>query len=134
MFGTVAGLGQNTGMAGIPPIAIGSLSLISSQSIYYLIWFIVGLAMLASANLLNSREGRAIRSLRGGNVLLASLGVDIFRIRQLTNGVFVRANHRRHSASCRTTSFVHKTATLLHEFETVFEIERSGRRVRGQFA
>ena len=40
--------------------------------------------MLASANLLNSREGRAIRSLRGGNVLLASLGVDIFRIRLVT--------------------------------------------------
>ena len=60
------------------------MQLISSQSIFYLIWFIVGLAMLASANLLNSREGRAIRSLRGGNVLLASLGVDIFRIRLVT--------------------------------------------------
>ena len=44
----------------------------------------VGLAMLASANLLNSREGRAIRSLRGGGVLLASLGVNIFRIRLVT--------------------------------------------------
>jgi branched-chain amino acid transport system permease protein len=34
--------------------------------------------------LLNSREGRAIRSLRGGGVLLASLGVNIFRIRLVT--------------------------------------------------
>ena len=84
LFGNVASLGQNTGMAGIPPITILTLPLISSQTIFYLIWLIVGLAMLASANLLNSREGRAIRSLRGGNVLLASLGVDIFRIRLVT--------------------------------------------------
>jgi branched-chain amino acid transport system ATP-binding protein len=84
LFGNIAGLGQNTGIAGIPPIAIGSISLISSQTIYYLIWLMVGLAMLASANLLDSRQGRAIRSLRGGAVLLASLGVNIFRIRLVT--------------------------------------------------
>ncbi|WP_349628573.1 ATP-binding cassette domain-containing protein [Bradyrhizobium sp. JYMT SZCCT0180] len=84
LFGNVPGLGQNTGMAGIPPITIASVSLISSQMIFYLIWLMVGLAMLASANLLNSREGRAIRSLRGGGVLLASLGVNIFRIRLVT--------------------------------------------------
>src|SRR6188768_3603532 len=78
LFGNVAGLGQNTGMTGIPPITVLTVPLLSSQTIYYLIWLMVGLAMLASANLLNSREGRAIRSLRGGNVLLASLGVDIF--------------------------------------------------------
>ena len=84
LFGNVPGLGQNTGMAGIPPITIASVSLISSQTIFYLIWLMVGLAMLASANLLNSREGRAIRSLRGGGVLLASLGVNIFRIRLVT--------------------------------------------------
>ena len=84
LFGNVAGLGQNSGMAGIPPITIGSMPLISSQAIFYLIWSIVGLALLASANLLDSREGRAIRSLRGGGVLLASLGVNIFRIRLVT--------------------------------------------------
>ncbi|WP_312017369.1 ABC transporter permease subunit [Bradyrhizobium sp. AUGA SZCCT0431] len=84
LFGNVAGLGQNTGMAGIPPITIASVPLISSQTIFYLIWLMVGLAMLASANLLNSREGRAIRSLRGGGILLASLGVNIFRIRLVT--------------------------------------------------
>lgn len=84
LFGNITGLGQNTGMTGIPPVSIGSLPLISSQTIFYLIWLMVGLAVLASANLLNSREGRAIRSLRGGGVLLASLGVNIFRIRLVT--------------------------------------------------
>jgi ABC-type branched-subunit amino acid transport system ATPase component/ABC-type branched-subunit amino acid transport system permease subunit len=84
LFGNIAGLGQNSGISGIPPITIASVSLISSQAIFYLIWLIVGLAMLASANLLNSREGRAVRSLRGGGILLGSLGVDIFRIRLVT--------------------------------------------------
>ena len=84
LFGNIAGLGQNSGMAGIPPITIGAVPLISSQAIFYLIWSVVGLALLASANLLDSREGRAIRSLRGGGVLLASLGINVFRIRLVT--------------------------------------------------
>ena len=37
--------------------------------------------MVLVSNLLDSREGRAIRSLRGGATMIASLGVDLFRIR-----------------------------------------------------
>ena len=36
------------------------------------------------ANLLESREGRAIRSLRGGAVMVESLGINVFRIRLVT--------------------------------------------------
>jgi branched-chain amino acid transport system permease protein len=84
LFGNIAGLGQNSGISGIPPISLGSLALISSRAMFYLIWLILGLAMLACANLLNSREGRAVRSLRGGGILLASVGIDIFRVRLVT--------------------------------------------------
>jgi ABC-type branched-subunit amino acid transport system ATPase component/ABC-type branched-subunit amino acid transport system permease subunit len=84
LFGNIAGLGQNSGISGIPPIRIGSMALISSQAMFYLIWLILALAMLACANLLNSREGRAVRSLRGGGILLGSVGIDIFRIRLVT--------------------------------------------------
>src|SRR5882757_10370401 len=42
LFGNITGLGQNTGMTGIPPIAILTLPLISSQTIFYLIWLMVG--------------------------------------------------------------------------------------------
>ena len=45
----------------------------------------LGLAMLAAANLLESREGRAIRSLRGGAVMVESLGINVFRIRLVTS-------------------------------------------------
>jgi ABC-type branched-subunit amino acid transport system permease subunit len=39
------------------------------------------IAMMRVANLLDSREGRAIRSLRGGVVMVESLGISVFRIR-----------------------------------------------------
>ncbi len=52
-----------------------------NRSVYYLIWIGLGISIWLVSNLLNSREGRAIRSLRGGAVMLASLGVSLFRIR-----------------------------------------------------
>ena len=41
----------------------------------------VGLGVLFAYNVLQSRAGRAIRSLRGGAILLASVGADAFRVR-----------------------------------------------------
>ena len=46
-----------------------------------MIWIVVGLACWVSRNLLASRPGRAIRGLRGGDVLLASVGADSFRLK-----------------------------------------------------
>jgi branched-chain amino acid transport system permease protein len=40
--------------------------------------------LVIAANLLNSREGRAIRALRGGRVLVESLGINPFRVRLVT--------------------------------------------------
>ena len=42
------------------------------------------MALLLSANLLDSREGRAIRALRGGRIMAESLGIDPFRIKLAT--------------------------------------------------
>ena len=61
--------------------SIGGWSLVEPRAIYYLIWALVGLAFVFNRNLLQSRPGRAIRSLRGGAVLLASVGADAFRVR-----------------------------------------------------
>ncbi len=83
-FGNLQSLGQYNGIPSVPPISIGSLELIGSTKIYYLIWPLLLLAMLASHNLLNSRAGRAMRALRGGNVLVESLGVNAFWIRLVT--------------------------------------------------
>jgi branched-chain amino acid transport system permease protein len=80
-FGNIDGLGNFNGIASIPPIAIGSATLGRSDQIYYLIWLIVIGALVLVYNLLDSRIGRAMRSLRGGNLLVESLGVDPFLVR-----------------------------------------------------
>ena len=81
LFGNVDALGRHTGLSNIPALSIGSFSLADARSMYYLIWFIVGLAFLFSYNLMASRPGRAIRSLRGGSILLASVGADAYKVR-----------------------------------------------------
>jgi branched-chain amino acid transport system permease protein len=81
LFGNVDALGRHTGLSNIPALQIAGWSLADPHAIYYLIWLLVGLAFLFSRNLLESRAGRAIRSLRGGATLLASVGADAYRVR-----------------------------------------------------
>jgi branched-chain amino acid transport system permease protein len=81
LFGNMEALGRHTGLSNIPPLAIGGWSLAEPAAIYYLIWALVGLACLFCRNVLRSRAGRAIQSLRGGGILLASVGADAFRVR-----------------------------------------------------
>ncbi|MFZ5693071.1 MAG: ABC transporter permease subunit [Pseudomonadota bacterium] len=84
LFGNMDSLGRFSGLMGVPPITIGPISFATSRSMYYLIWIVLGLCMLLCANLLRSREGRAIRSLRGGKIMSESLGINTFRIRLIT--------------------------------------------------
>src|SRR6188768_75820 len=70
LFGNVDALGRHTGLSNIPALRIGGWMLSDPRSIYYLIWVTVGLACWFAHNLLQSRPGRAIRSLRGGAILL----------------------------------------------------------------
>jgi ABC-type branched-subunit amino acid transport system permease subunit len=62
--------------AGVPV----RLELKSSREFYYLIWVVVLLAILALRNLLDSREGRAIRALKGGTVMAEAMGVNTPRV------------------------------------------------------
>jgi branched-chain amino acid transport system permease protein len=81
LFGNVDALGRHTGLSNIPALRVAGWSLAEPRAIYYVIWFIAGLAFLFAYNLLQSRPGRAIRGLRGGTTLLASVGADAFRVR-----------------------------------------------------
>src|ERR1700692_946029 len=81
LFGNMDSLGRNNGITGVPPIFIGPLSLARNDAIYYLIWGVLAAATIVIAHLLDSREGRAVRSLRGGVVMVESLGISVFRIR-----------------------------------------------------
>jgi branched-chain amino acid transport system permease protein len=69
------------GISGIPPLSVFGFSLLDSARLYYLVLCIVALAILATRNLLDSRIGRAVRALKGGDVAAEAFGVDIFRAR-----------------------------------------------------
>jgi branched-chain amino acid transport system permease protein len=83
-FGNIASLGAYNGIGSIPPVSIGSLSLVGSSQIFYLIWGALLLCLLAAHNLLSSRTGRAMRALRGGNTLVESLGINALQVRLAT--------------------------------------------------
>jgi branched-chain amino acid transport system permease protein len=81
LFGNLDELGRHNGIADIPPVSIGPWSLQSTRDGYWMIWVTLGACLALCANLLSSRQGRAIRSLRGGAALAESLGISSFRLR-----------------------------------------------------
>ena len=83
LFGTSDLLGRNDGISGLPPLRVGSYPLTSSRDFFGVIWLAVGLSVLLTRRLLDSRVGRAIRSLRGGARAASSFGVDLHRTRTL---------------------------------------------------
>lgn len=83
LFGTMDWLGGHTGITSIPPIELFGWKLDGGGEIYYLIWAFLLVAMLTTHNLLDSREGRAIRALKGGRVMAEAMGVDTARARMI---------------------------------------------------
>ena len=81
LFGNIDALGRYSGLSGIPAITIGPVSLAGNVAMYFFIWGLLGCVMLLCRNLLDSRKGRAIRSLRGGIAMVESLAIDFFRMR-----------------------------------------------------
>lgn len=76
LFGNLEFLGGHTGVAGLPALSIGGVTLRSVRELGLLTWTVLLLALWALHNLLDSREGRAIRSLKSGRVMAESMGVD----------------------------------------------------------
>ncbi|MGP0173442.1 branched-chain amino acid ABC transporter ATP-binding protein/permease [Pseudomonas sp. NCHU5208] len=83
LFGTLESLGGHTGVSGLPSISLFGWVLDKGEKIYYLIWAILLGAMLLTQNLLDSREGRAIRALKGGQLMAESMGVNTFRAKMV---------------------------------------------------
>ncbi|WP_077003465.1 ATP-binding cassette domain-containing protein [Variovorax sp. KK3] len=81
LFGNLEFLGGHTGVAGVPAIVVGGMSFASPRSLGLVIWGVLLLALWALHNLLDSREGRAIRALKSGRVMAESMGVDTGRYR-----------------------------------------------------
>jgi branched-chain amino acid transport system permease protein len=79
LFGNVQFLGGHTGITGIPPVTLMGWEMKSGQEFFYLIWLVLLAALLATENLLDSRQGRAIRALKGGSLMAQAMGVDTWR-------------------------------------------------------
>lgn len=84
LFGNLDSLGGHTGLGGIPPVTIGPFELRDNSSFYFLIWFMVLGALWLASNLLNSRPGRAMRSLKGGTDVAEAMGVNTQRTKLVT--------------------------------------------------
>lgn len=81
LFGNLEFLGGQTGITGLPALTIAGFSLASPRALGPLIWGALLLSLWALHNLLDSREGRAIRALKSGRVMAESMGVDTARYR-----------------------------------------------------
>lgn len=79
LFGNVEFLGGHTGITGVPVLEVFGWKLDTGREFYYLIWLMLLAAVAATQNLLDSREGRAIRALKGGSLMAESMGVDTAR-------------------------------------------------------
>jgi branched-chain amino acid transport system permease protein len=88
LFSKLELLGRNDGISAIPPLSIGSLTMIDPGAIYFVIWLAVILCAILTMNLLDSRTGRAIRALRRGHVAAEAFGVHTARAKLL---VFIYA-------------------------------------------
>ncbi len=73
--------GGPSGLHGIPSLSLGGFPLNTPERLYLLIWISVGLILALSANLVDSRAGRAIRALHDSEAAAASLGVDTARLK-----------------------------------------------------
>lgn len=79
LFGNLEVLGGHTGMSGIPALSLFGVELRESRYFYYMVWAALLATVWLTQNLLDSREGRAIRALKGGVVMAEAMGVDTAR-------------------------------------------------------
>jgi ABC-type branched-subunit amino acid transport system ATPase component/ABC-type branched-subunit amino acid transport system permease subunit len=79
LFGTLESLGSHSGLSGLPSLQIGPWVLDTPERMSWPIWLTLGLALLLCRFLLDSRSGRALRALNGGQLMAESMGVPVFK-------------------------------------------------------
>lgn len=75
--------GGPSGLTGIPSLALFGLPLNTPGRLYFLIWTVLGVILLLSANLVDSRVGRALRALHFSELAAQAVGVDTARLKLL---------------------------------------------------
>lgn len=72
-------LGKYDGILGIPTLKVLGYDLGTGRGLHVVIWLFALLAALACVHLLDSRPGRAIRSLKNGATMAEAMGISTFR-------------------------------------------------------
>jgi branched-chain amino acid transport system permease protein len=83
VFGNLEVLGRYNGLQGIPALSLFGWTLDSGRKSYALIWLATLAALLAARNLLDSRAGRAVRTLRYRATMAESFGIDTAQLKLL---------------------------------------------------
>jgi len=68
--------GGASGFVGIPPLEIGPVSFIPIKNYFYLVWGCVLISIIICQRIINSRIGRALRSIHDGEKAAAAVGVN----------------------------------------------------------
>jgi branched-chain amino acid transport system permease protein len=80
--------GGPSGFVGIPELTLLGVALNTDVRYYYLVWVTVGVVLLMSFNLVESRSGRALRAIQGDETAALTVGVNTW-VAKL--GIFVVA-------------------------------------------
>jgi len=73
--------GGPSGLSGIPSLSLAGFPLNTARRLFLLVWLAVGVILALSANLVDSRTGRALRALHDSEAAAESLGVDTARMK-----------------------------------------------------
>jgi branched-chain amino acid transport system permease protein len=79
LMGNLDALGKYDGLLGLKSLSIGSVDIGQGRLFFVLTWAILITGAVALLNLLDSRPGRAIRSLKGGSQMAEAMGISTFR-------------------------------------------------------
>lgn len=73
--------GGPSGLTGIPPLSVGGFRFDRDSRFFYLVWGGLLLLLALALNLTDSRIGRALRAVHGGELAAQTAGVDTIRLK-----------------------------------------------------
>ena len=79
LMGNLDALGKYDGLLGLKSLSIGSFDIGQGRAFFVLTWGILVASAAGMLHLLDSRAGRAIRSLKGGSQMAEAMGISTFR-------------------------------------------------------
>jgi branched-chain amino acid transport system permease protein len=73
--------GGASGLVGIPPLSLGSVSITPGRDYFYIVWGTVIILFMVCERLIGSRVGRALRAIHDSEKAASAMGVNTSRIK-----------------------------------------------------